>query len=204
MYQYQSRESDHGIVLDSEICYNGDMENEIKKAKELGKTGSSKYILHACVTCKRTRWVVFLHDGKPKNLHCKSCANSQEGNPNWRNRRNRDERGYVRINIRKDNFFYPMAIHTGKGSYILEHRLVMAEYLKRCLYTWEQVHHKNRIKDDNRVENLQLTSAENHNPFTVMQAKIDRLDIKIKALEEELKQWRKQKTYATASTLVEV
>lgn len=75
--------------------------------------------------------------------------NIGEKNPNWKTGKKRDKAGY--IYLRKHN------------RYILEHRLVYEEFYDCCLLRWALVHHINGIKDDNRVENLEVVSKERHN-----------------------------------------
>ena len=68
--------------------------------------------------------------------------------PRW-NGGKTSQHGYVNV-LKKD---HPAANACG---YILEHRLVMEKHLGRYLTKNETVHHKNGIKSDNRLENLEL------------------------------------------------
>jgi HNH endonuclease len=80
-------------------------------------------------------------------------------NQNWKGGRYKDSRGYIRI----WRHGHPYA--TGRG-YVPEHRLVMEEHLGRYLWDFEDVHHKNGIKTDNRIQNLQLLNHGEHSRLT--------------------------------------
>jgi hypothetical protein len=78
------------------------------------------------------------------------------GNPAWkggvtyfRKRGNYKPVKYVRCP--KD--FLAMA---RKDGYIMEHRLIVAQMMGRCLTRTEVVHHRNHDPQDNRPENLEL------------------------------------------------
>lgn len=48
------------------------------------------------------------------------------------------------------------------GMTYLEHRWVMEQHIGRRLETWEQVHHINHNRFDNRIENLMIVTQEEH------------------------------------------
>ena len=132
------------------------------RGRDIGKKSSdSLYVWHACIDCGKERWVI-VDRGEPRSKRCRSCGNRRtmlgltgERSRNWKGGRYVKNSNYVHIRLQPNDFFYPMVC---KNGYVLEHRLVVAQALGRCLLPWEIVHHKEGVpKDDNRYpETLEL------------------------------------------------
>lgn len=63
--------------------------------------------------------------------------------------------GYIKVYI-------PSHPYATKDGYVMEHILVMEKQIGRYISRKEVVHHKNRIRDDNRIENLMLMTFKEH------------------------------------------
>jgi hypothetical protein len=73
----------------------------------------------------------------------------------WSGGKTRHAGGYIYISSPG----HPNRDHHG---YVFEHRLVVENWLKRYLTPDEHVHHINGVKDDNRLENLEIMSNSEH------------------------------------------
>lgn len=150
--------------------------------------GKRPVTIAACKSCFRARQKKSRDNGpncrggcgksvtrQTKSGYCFECAKRNgvyrsrkgENSPHWKGGRFRSERdGYIYVTVNHDD---PLAVmgrrrgSRGAAVYVHEHRLVMARHLGRPLLpdSGETVHHINGIRDDNRLENLQLRQG-NH------------------------------------------
>jgi len=176
---------------------------------QIGEIGRNKNYMKsmwmACPDCGKEHWVR-LYKGKPQSVgRCRPCStriNAKKlnrwgkNNSGWKGGEFLSVSGYRFVLLHADDFFYPMASHKKRGNksghYVSEHRLVVAKSLARCLLPWEIVHHKNGIKNDNRLENLQLLpTAKQHMPSIKWQTEINKRDKRIAELEAEICELKK-------------
>jgi len=161
---------------------------DVSKGEDIGKTRGHRYQWLPCLDCGKERWVP-VRLKPPMAQRCTSCANKPKvrygvDNHWWKGGRSITKEGYSLITLHPNDFFYPM---TNSRRRVFEHRLVMAQHLGRCLHRWEIVHHRNGVRDDNRIENLQLVTDERHKQITMLEMQIKQLKAENQALRKKLK-----------------
>lgn len=117
-----------------------------------------------CKECNKIRkfipWQLKTTGGSLRKFCSRKCwqdyvrKNTLKGEKHWAYKGGRFKigEGYIELRYWKD----------GKPIRILEHRKIMEEYLKRKLSKNELIHHKNGIKSDNRIDNLQIVMRKLH------------------------------------------
>jgi len=183
---------------------------EIKRARDIGLNYEPyhKLMWMACEICGKERWVSVIRN-KPIFRRCQKCATRDpitrekqrqrhlgEGSTWWKGGIRHDMDGYVYIYINSDSPYISMVSQANRnvagGGYISEHRLVMAKHLGRLLKPYEVVHHKNHIRNDNRIENLYLTTIREHQAITALENRLQGAENRIIKLEAENTLLRRQ------------
>lgn len=111
-----------------------------------------------CYRCHDSGYYECQECFKPKTksgIFCRRCSSlkrSGAGHHNWKNFSRRPTRGgYADI--------YMPGHPRAQQNYVAEHIYVMEQHIGRFIFLPETVHHKNGIRDDNRLENLELWAS---------------------------------------------
>lgn len=122
------------------------------KAREIGYSGSGRYVWTACSDCGKERWNRYVKNGTNLN-YCHSCWQKKSRNSSWKGGIIKNIDGYLIYRIPENHEFYCMR---NSNDVVLMHRLLMAMHLQRPLKNEEIVHHINEDITDNRIDNLKL------------------------------------------------
>lgn len=124
--------------------------------------------MRKCITCLQTYKPNSRHKICPKcrkladKRPCPQCGKLKQRKSNLCIDCFSESKQYPKSKVKhlsKNGYFYvyfkkhPFSDKSGR---VFEHRIIMEQKISRYLYPFENVHHKNGIKTDNRIENLEL------------------------------------------------
>lgn len=164
-------------------------------SRECKGLNSRKRVTKVCKTCSKEFEVRICHtkSGKNGRYGDRGAFCSKKCNYSF-DRREYDYRelhksGYVIVSIPKGHPLIEERKKKGIRSYTMrEHRLVMEKHLGRRLLPNETVHHKNGIRSDNRIENLELwdKNQPSGQRTSDLRNEIERLNKEIETLKRSL------------------
>ena len=155
-------------------------------AKSIGRVGRAIHVWEACPKCGHERWV----KRNAKGTCCQSCMTPPiyfgVENNRWNETRKTRTKSGIRVYVAPNHPFFGMAHKCAKDHAILEHRLVMATHLGRCLESWEVVHHIDGDNCNNSLDNLVLLPNQAmHTAYTLLQVAMRNLEARVTLLEAE-------------------
>jgi len=129
--------------------------------KDMWKNGHSLWLCQCDCGKKKQVPSTMLYQGKTKSCGCLNLEKLRGKlgilHPLWKGGKIKNHQGYIMI----INSTHPKA--ATNGGYVKEHILVMEKYIGRYLLPGETIHHKNGIRNDNHIKNLELR-LRNHHP----------------------------------------